>query len=166
MQAMWKHRRALVQRGGAGRLGRRGLTYLLLFQVLLPLTAPMVDVYSLYGLVFLPPLEVAAVWLGFTGLQVATAAYALRLDGERYGPLWSLPLQQVVYRQLMYLVVVQSTVMALLGDRLRWHRMIRIGAASVHARGAGGPAVAPPPLGKAMTESRWPRELRPFRWPE
>jgi hypothetical protein len=89
---------------------------------------------------------------------VATAAYALRLDGERYGPLWSLPLQQIVYRQLMYLVVVQSTVMALLGDRLRWHRMMRIGAAAVHARGAGGPAVAPPPqrLGKAMTGPRWP----------
>ena len=52
----------------------------------------------------------------------------LRLDGERSRPLWTLPLQQFVYRQLMYLVVVQSTVIALLGDRLRWHRMHRTGA--------------------------------------
>ena len=37
----------------------------------------------------------------------------------------------------MYLVVIQSTVMALLGGRLRWHRMIRTGAASAHARTAG-----------------------------
>ena len=29
MQAMWKHRRALVERGPAGKLGRRGLRYLL-----------------------------------------------------------------------------------------------------------------------------------------
>jgi cellulose synthase/poly-beta-1,6-N-acetylglucosamine synthase-like glycosyltransferase/peptidoglycan/xylan/chitin deacetylase (PgdA/CDA1 family) len=128
MQAMWKHRRALVERGAAGRLGRRGLTYLLLFQVALPLCACMVDVYGVYGLLFLPPAEVVAVWSGFTLLQVVTAAYALRLDGERYGPLWSLPFQQVVYRQLMYLVVIQSTVMALVGDRLRWHRMVRTGA--------------------------------------
>jgi peptidoglycan/xylan/chitin deacetylase (PgdA/CDA1 family)/GT2 family glycosyltransferase len=159
MQAMWKHRRALVQRGGAGRLGRRGLLYLLLFQVLLPLAAPMVDVYAVYGLLFRPPLQVAAVWIGFTALQAATAAYALRLDGERYGPLWSLPLQQVVYRQLMYLVVVQSTVMALLGDRLRWHRMIRIGAATAHARDPA-PAVRPArrrgSYEPAVTESRWP----------
>jgi peptidoglycan/xylan/chitin deacetylase (PgdA/CDA1 family)/GT2 family glycosyltransferase len=141
MQAMWKHRRALTQRGAGGRLGRRGLGYLLLFQVLLPLTAPMVDVYAVYGLLFLPPAEVAAVWAGFTLAQTATAAYALHLDGERYGPLWSLPLQQVVYRQLMYLVVFQSTVMALLGGRLRWQRMARIGAVAGHP----GAADVPPP---------------------
>jgi cellulose synthase/poly-beta-1,6-N-acetylglucosamine synthase-like glycosyltransferase/peptidoglycan/xylan/chitin deacetylase (PgdA/CDA1 family) len=130
MQAMWKHRRALSQRGAAGRLGRRGLTYLGLFQVLLPLCACLVDVYALYGLLFLPVAKVAAVWASFTLLQVFTAAYALHLDGERLRPLWSLPLQQIVYRQLMYLVVVQSTVMALLGGRLRWHRLTRTGAAA------------------------------------
>jgi cellulose synthase/poly-beta-1,6-N-acetylglucosamine synthase-like glycosyltransferase/peptidoglycan/xylan/chitin deacetylase (PgdA/CDA1 family) len=133
MQATWKHRRALVQPGAAGRLGRRGLTYLLLFQVLLPLCACLVDVYGLYGMLFLPPAKVAAVWAGFTLVQVFTAGYALHLDRERYGPLWSLPLQQIVYRQLMYLVVIQSTVMALLGGRLRWHRMVRTGAATTHA---------------------------------
>jgi cellulose synthase/poly-beta-1,6-N-acetylglucosamine synthase-like glycosyltransferase/peptidoglycan/xylan/chitin deacetylase (PgdA/CDA1 family) len=138
MQAMWKHRRALVQRGPAGRLGRRGLGYLLLFQVLLPLSAPMVDVYGLYGLFFLPLGKVAVVWAGFVGVQILTAGLALRLDRERYGPLWSLPLQQIVYRQLMYLVVFQSTVMALLGGRLRWHRMVRTGAASAHARATTG----------------------------
>ncbi|WP_144121256.1 bifunctional polysaccharide deacetylase/glycosyltransferase family 2 protein [Catellatospora sichuanensis] len=134
MQAMWKHRRALTEGGASGRLGRRGLSYLTLFQVLLPLSAPMVDVYGVYGAIFLPPTQVAAVWLGFTMVQALTAAYALKLDGERYGPLWSLPLQQIVYRQLMYLVVIQSTVMALVGDRLRWHRMARTGAATAHAR--------------------------------
>src|SRR6185312_10523830 len=121
-------------RGAAGRLGRRGLIYLLLFQWLLPLTAPIIDVYAVYGLLFLPWMQVLATWAGFTALQMATAAYALRLDGERYGPIWSLPLQQVVYRQLMYLVVIQSTVMALLGGRLRWHRMVRTGAAAVRVR--------------------------------
>ena len=35
-----------------------------------------------------------------------------------------------VYRQLMYLVVVQAAVTALLGSRLRWHRMARTGAAA------------------------------------
>src|SRR6185436_14539013 len=28
MQAMWKHRRSIVERGSAGKLGRRGLLYL------------------------------------------------------------------------------------------------------------------------------------------
>jgi len=86
----------------------------------------------LYGLLFLPAAKVAAVWCGFVGVQLLTAGYALRLDRERYGPLWTLPLQQIVYRQLMYLVVVQSTVMALIGGRLRWHRLARTGAAARH----------------------------------
>jgi hypothetical protein len=98
----------------------------------------MVDVYGLYGLFFLPLGKVAVVWAGFVGVQILTAGLALRLDRERYGPLWSLPLQQIVYRQLMYLVVFQSTVMALLGGRLRWHRMVRTGAASAHARATTG----------------------------
>ncbi|UQU65811.1 bifunctional polysaccharide deacetylase/glycosyltransferase family 2 protein [Couchioplanes caeruleus] len=131
MQAMWKHRRCLVERGAGGRLGRRGLTYLLLFQVLLPLTAPAVDVAAAYGMIFLPWPQLLATWAGFQLLQLLTAAYALRLDGERYGPLWSLPLQQIVYRQLMYLVVVHATVAALLGDRQRWHRMHRTGQADL-----------------------------------
>ena len=43
--------------------------------------------------------------------------------------LWALPLQLFVYRQLMYLVVIQSVVTALLGTRLKWHRMQRTGTA-------------------------------------
>jgi cellulose synthase/poly-beta-1,6-N-acetylglucosamine synthase-like glycosyltransferase/peptidoglycan/xylan/chitin deacetylase (PgdA/CDA1 family) len=128
MQAMWKHRGAVFQRGPAGKLGRRGLGYLLLFQVLLPLLAPVVDIFALYGLVFLDPLHVIGLWLAFMLLQLVMGLYAFRLDGERPGPLWSLPLQQFVYRQLMYLVVIQSVVTAVAGARLRWQRMERYGS--------------------------------------
>jgi len=128
LQAMWKHRGAMVQRGTAGKFGRRGLTYLMLFQVLLPLLAPVVDVFAIYGLVFLNPVRVLSVWLGFVLLQLVMGFYAFRLDGERAGPLWTLPLQQFVYRQLMYLVVIQSVFTALAGTRLRWQRMERYGS--------------------------------------
>ena len=60
----------------------------------------------------------------------------------------------------MYLVVIQSTVMALLGGRLRWQRMIRTGAATAHARESSAPAVPrarqPRHDGAAVTGSRWP----------
>ncbi|MEU8219744.1 bifunctional polysaccharide deacetylase/glycosyltransferase family 2 protein [Micromonospora taraxaci] len=130
MQAMWKHRHALREPGAGGKLGRRGLPYLTVFQIVLPLTAPAVDVFAVYGLLFLPWSTLALAWAGLLLLQAATAGYALHLDRERYGPLWALPLQQLVYRQLMYLVVVQSVVTALIGNRLRWQRMVRTGEAA------------------------------------
>ncbi|SCG70930.1 bifunctional polysaccharide deacetylase/glycosyltransferase family 2 protein [Micromonospora halophytica] len=141
MQAMWKHRHALREPGAGGKLGRRGLPYLTVFQIVLPLAAPAVDVYAVYGLLFLPWSTLVLAWVGLLLLQGLTAAYALRLDRERYGPLWSLPLQQLVYRQVMYLVVVQSAVTAVIGNRLRWQRMVRTGevAALVDARPPGQP---------------------------
>ncbi|MCP2328422.1 cellulose synthase/poly-beta-1,6-N-acetylglucosamine synthase-like glycosyltransferase/peptidoglycan/xylan/chitin deacetylase (PgdA/CDA1 family) [Hamadaea flava] len=136
MQAMWKHRHAVVEGGGGGRLGRRGLPYLLVFQVALPLAAPAVDVFAVYGFIFLPWVQMLAAWCGLLAIQIFTAWYALRLDRERYGPLWSIAFQQIVYRQLMYLVVVQSTVTALLGNRLRWQRMQRTGEAAALLKSA------------------------------
>lgn len=131
LQAMWKHRGAVMQGGAAGKLGRRGLGYLLVLQVLLPLFAPVVDVFAVYGLIFLDPVRIAALWLVFVVVQLLMAIYAFRLDKEQLGPLWTLPLQQFVYRQLMYLVVIQSVVTALAGIHLRWHRMERYGSLRV-----------------------------------
>ncbi|WP_020578374.1 bifunctional polysaccharide deacetylase/glycosyltransferase family 2 protein [Actinopolymorpha alba] len=127
LQSMWKHRRALVERGPAGRFGRRALPYLAVFQVALPLLAPAVDVFAMYGLLFGEPVRVLGVWAAFLVVQLFIGAYALRLDGERLTPLWTLPLQQFVYRQLMYLVVIQSVVTALVGAPLRWHAIRREG---------------------------------------
>ncbi|MDA0635790.1 glycosyltransferase [Nonomuraea sp. MCN248] len=124
MQAMWKHRRALAE---PAPFGRRCLGYLALFQVLLPLLAPVVDLMAVYHSVVGDPLPAVAVWAGFVLVQAAAGWYALRLDGERVSALWVLPLQQVVYRQLMYLVVFQSVATALLGVRLRWHTVRRQG---------------------------------------
>ena len=127
MQAMWKHRRAVIERGQSGRFGRYCLTYLTFFHVLLPLVAPVVDVFSLYGLMFLNPVKVGLFWLAFVLLQAIAGGYALKLDGERLRSLWVLPFQQVVYRQLMYLVTVQSVISAMLGTRQRWQVIARAG---------------------------------------
>jgi hypothetical protein len=62
---------------------------------------------------------------------------AFRLDKERATPLWTLPLQQLVYRQLMYLVVIHSLVTALVGSRPRWQRMDRHGSLTAPTHPAG-----------------------------
>jgi cellulose synthase/poly-beta-1,6-N-acetylglucosamine synthase-like glycosyltransferase/peptidoglycan/xylan/chitin deacetylase (PgdA/CDA1 family) len=130
LQAVWKHRAALW-RPGEQRIGRRGLPYLVLFQIALPLLAPLIDLFSVYGLLFLNPVGVAGFWAVFTSLQLLLGWYAFRLDREPPWVLWAMPLQQFVYRQLMYLVVVESVLTALRGTRLHWRPITRSGEIEV-----------------------------------
>ncbi|WP_443035375.1 bifunctional polysaccharide deacetylase/glycosyltransferase family 2 protein [Streptomyces sp. BE230] len=127
MQAIWKHRRAVIERGPSGRFGRVGLPFVALFMVVAPLLAPLIDVFLLYGLVFGPTEKTVVAWLGVLAVQAVCAAYAFRLDRERMTHLLSLPLQQVLYRQLMYVVLLQSWITALTGGRLRWQKLRRTG---------------------------------------
>ncbi|MES5823652.1 glycosyltransferase [Streptomyces sp. RG80] len=135
MQAIWKHRRALVERGPSGRFGRVGLPLVSLFMVLAPLLAPLIDVFLIYGLVFGPTQKTVMAWLGVLAIQLVCAAYAFRLDRERMTHLISLPLQQILYRQLMYVVLLQSWITALTGGRLRWQKLRRTGVVEA----PGGP---------------------------
>ncbi|MGW5637736.1 polysaccharide deacetylase family protein [Streptomyces sp. NPDC003832] len=135
MQAIWKHRRALVESGPSGRFGRVGLPLVSLFMVLAPLLAPLIDVFLLYGLVFGPTQKTIVAWLGVLAIQAVCAAYAFRLDKERMTHLISLPLQQILYRQLMYVVLLQSWITALTGGRLRWQKLRRTGVVEA----PGGP---------------------------
>jgi cellulose synthase/poly-beta-1,6-N-acetylglucosamine synthase-like glycosyltransferase len=131
MQAMWKHRRAVVDSGPSGRFGRRGLPFIALFTVLLPLLAPLLDLMAIYGVIFLDQWTTAIAWLAMLVVQTITAVLAFRLDREPLRPLWTLPLQQFVYRQVMYLVLVQSVVTAVTGRRLRWQKLRRTGDVSI-----------------------------------
>ncbi|KAB1141862.1 glycosyltransferase [Streptomyces luteolifulvus] len=130
MQAIWKHRRALVDRGPSGRFGRVGLPLVSLFMVVAPLLAPLIDVFLLYGLVFGPTGKTVAAWFGVLAVQAACAGYSFYLDRESPAPLVSLPLQQILYRQLMYVVLLQSWITALTGGRLRWQKLRRKGQVS------------------------------------
>jgi cellulose synthase/poly-beta-1,6-N-acetylglucosamine synthase-like glycosyltransferase len=128
MQSVWKHKRSLLTRDPRERrIGRIALPYMILFQIVLPTAAPLIDVFALYGLLFTSPVPVLAYWIGFNVLQLFLATVAFRLDGEPLRPLWALPLQQFVYRQLMYVVIIESTVSALAGARAHWRHLTRTG---------------------------------------
>ncbi|MEU6521630.1 glycosyltransferase [Streptomyces sp. NPDC046924] len=139
MQAIWKHRRSVIEKGPSGRFGRVGLPFVSLFMVLAPLLAPLIDVFLLYGIVFGPTQKTIMAWLGVLAVQAVCAAFAFRLDRERMTHLISLPLQQVLYRQLMYVVLLQSWITALTGGRLRWQKLRRTGVVEAPGGSVPGP---------------------------
>ncbi len=130
MQALWKHRRALVERN-AGAFGRIVLPTMILFQVLLPLLAP-------FALVALSAAAVAGNWrpalFATTALTVAEwlqTAIACWFDrrGRWRLMLW-LPAARVIYRPILWLVTARSLARVLDGIPLGWGKLARRGTVS------------------------------------
>ncbi|MGW3912837.1 bifunctional polysaccharide deacetylase/glycosyltransferase family 2 protein [Streptomyces sp. NPDC005070] len=127
MQALWKHRKSLTDKGPSGRFGRVGMPLVVLFQIVTPVFAPLIDVFTVYSMIFVAFRAALLAWLAVLAVQLICAAYAFRLDREKYRYLAMLPLQQLAYRQMMYLVLIHSCVTALTGGRLRWQKLKRTG---------------------------------------
>jgi cellulose synthase/poly-beta-1,6-N-acetylglucosamine synthase-like glycosyltransferase len=125
IQVIWKHRRSILMSGRPGRLGRRGLPCLLVFQVLPLLLDPLVDVFAVSALLVGDPWKATVIWLGFLATQIIESWYAFALGREPRRALWGLPLQRLASRQLIYPVLFRSATAAAGRTRLRWHRVPR-----------------------------------------
>ncbi|MGW7541305.1 bifunctional polysaccharide deacetylase/glycosyltransferase family 2 protein [Streptomyces sp. NPDC054770] len=137
MQALWKHRKSLTDKGPSGRFGRVGMPLVVLFQIVTPVFAPLIDVFTVYSMIFVDFEAALLAWLAVLGIQLACAAYAFRLDKEKYRYLAMMPLQQLAYRQMMYLVLIHSCITALTGGRLRWQKLKRTGEVGTPAGVSG-----------------------------
>ncbi|MGW0567714.1 bifunctional polysaccharide deacetylase/glycosyltransferase family 2 protein [Streptomyces tauricus] len=127
MQALWKHRKSLTDKGPSGRFGRVGMPLVVIFQIITPVFAPLIDVFTVYSMIFIDFKASLLAWLAVLCVQLVCAAYAFRLDKEKYRYLLMMPLQQLAYRQMMYLVLIHSCITALTGGRLRWQKLKRTG---------------------------------------
>jgi cellulose synthase/poly-beta-1,6-N-acetylglucosamine synthase-like glycosyltransferase/peptidoglycan/xylan/chitin deacetylase (PgdA/CDA1 family) len=126
LQAMWKHRRALVE-PHAGSFGRLVLPWMIVFQVLLPLVTPAAMVAALAALIvgsFGPALVASVVLLVTEALQ---AVLACRLGGRGWRLLPWLLVARIVYRPLLLGVLVRSLLRTLDGVPLGWNKLPRRG---------------------------------------
>jgi cellulose synthase/poly-beta-1,6-N-acetylglucosamine synthase-like glycosyltransferase/peptidoglycan/xylan/chitin deacetylase (PgdA/CDA1 family) len=127
IQSAWKHRTALWGRGEHA-FGRRAVGVLLVFQIVLPLAAPLIDLFAIYSILFLDPMPILVFWGAFNLFQLTLAWVAFGLDGESRRPLWALPLQQLAWRQITYFVVLDGIISALLGRQVGWRHLERTGS--------------------------------------
>ena len=139
MQAIWKHRGAVKDRGASGRFGRVGLPLVAAVHGGGP-AARAADRHlpAVRDRLRQDRADHRGLARSCSLIQGVCAAYAFRLDKERLTHLLSLPLQQVLYRQLMYVVLLQSWITAVTGGRLRWQKLRRTGAVEA----PGNPAAA------------------------
>ncbi|NEC27091.1 bi-functional transferase/deacetylase, partial [Streptomyces sp. SID8111] len=74
------------------RFGRVGMPLVVLFQIVTPVFAPLIDVFTGYSMVFVDFRAALLAWLAVLAVQLVCAAYAFRLDREKYRYLAMLPL--------------------------------------------------------------------------
>ncbi|MBS2040487.1 glycosyltransferase [bacterium] len=146
LQCLWKHRGAL---GRHGYFGRLVLPSLWLFQIFSQLLSPLVDLQILWALGWaafslqgaasaatdwqpagqaLQHLSsVGSLYLLFFGVEFSSAWLAFGMEREPRRPLFWMFTQRIVYRQLMYLVVIKSLTQALSGISSGWNKLERKG---------------------------------------
>jgi cellulose synthase/poly-beta-1,6-N-acetylglucosamine synthase-like glycosyltransferase/peptidoglycan/xylan/chitin deacetylase (PgdA/CDA1 family) len=130
-QCLWKHRAAFLRRSG-GTLGLVAMPYLLLYHALL-LAGPLVDLSALGWMLAGRWEMLAQLAAPFLLAELFFAGVAFSFDRESKWPLLLVPLQRVVYRQLLYLTALQSLLCVLRGTHVRWRKARRTGAARLES---------------------------------
>src|SRR5205823_2570889 len=133
LQACWKHKSRLFRRGG-GVLGWLILPVFAIYQFLVPLVAPAVDLLLLLSLVRGQGLATAGYYLLFFALDLLLSAVALLLEGEDLGLLKGLFVQRIVYRQLLWVALAKSLWHALAGLAVGWGKLQRPGSVQLGGR--------------------------------
>jgi len=137
LQSVWKHRDTLGRRR-YGTLGWIALPNVFLFQLLLPLFSPLIDLLFLGSLVLwgLAQFRVARLpqlwtsqdverslifFVGFMLIDLLTCVIAFALEKhEEWSLLWPLLLQRFYYRQMMYVVLFRALMRAVQGRAVGW----------------------------------------------
>jgi cellulose synthase/poly-beta-1,6-N-acetylglucosamine synthase-like glycosyltransferase/peptidoglycan/xylan/chitin deacetylase (PgdA/CDA1 family)/spore germination protein YaaH len=128
MQSYWKHHDKMFVRK-TPNLGWVVLPNMLIFQLILPVLSPLVDIMLLVSL-FLPKGGIImALYFGYYFLDLIISAMAFRFDGEKFTvrDAYNLFLQRILYRQVLWFVLVKGYLRAIKGELAAWGFLKRTG---------------------------------------
>ena len=136
MQSFWKHRELIFTRRRLN-LSWILLPNLLIFQMILPLFSPLVDLMMLFSLfsfngasVFSDNIgQVGIFYLSYFILDVLISMMAFHFDGQKFTlrTVWNLFLQRIIYRLLLFVVLFKSYRKAIKGELTGWGVLKRTG---------------------------------------
>ena len=153
LQCLWKHREVLWTRRPSA-LAFIGMPQAWLFQIVFAVISPAIDLALLISILGTAlrvsqhgwdqtqtdVLRMALYWAAFSAVDLACGWVAYRLDvREKRYPALLLLAQRVVYRQLMYGVVIRAVDAALAGLGIGWGKLERTGRVTAPEDASGQP---------------------------
>lgn len=131
MQSFWKNRDACFN-PQFKTLGMVALPNILVYQIILPMLAPLADLMLVFSLFWNQsnPASVEHIlfyYILFLGVDLLVSLIAFLFEKEKlYKLIWIIP-QRLVYRQLMYIILFRSIKRAIKGETQQWGVLKRTG---------------------------------------
>lgn len=131
MQAFWKNKDACFNPKYKG-LGMVALPNVLIFQIMLPIFAPLADLILIISLIWnhnnTDSLhKIAIYYIVFMVVDMLVSVIAFVFEKEKLSKLiWLIP-QRFVYRQLMYVILFRAIKRAIKGESQSWGVLTRTG---------------------------------------
>jgi len=134
MQCFWKHRDTIFN-PKYKNFGMIAMPNILIYQMILPILAPLADIILVlslvaasFGVIVASIPHIILYYIIFTFIDVAGAALAFAYERENHFKLvWMLP-QRLIYRQLMYYILIKSFNKAIKGELQGWGVLKRTGS--------------------------------------
>ena len=134
MQCFWKHRDTVFN-PKYKNFGMIAMPNILIYQMILPILAPLADIILVlslvaasFGVIVASIPHIIFYYIIFTFIDIAGAALAFAYEKENHFKLiWMLP-QRLIYRQLMYYILIKSFNKAIKGELQGWGALKRTGS--------------------------------------
>ncbi|MBC7382195.1 MAG: glycosyltransferase [Bacteroidia bacterium] len=128
LQSFWKHKNLLFSFKHKN-IGWILLPNIILFQIFLPLFNPLVDLMLIFSLIFGKTSVTLALYLLYMVIEMLVAVLAYAYEGEkiRLKILLLMIPQRIVYRQLLFVVLIKSLLNAIKGELVNWGILKRSG---------------------------------------
>jgi len=135
LQSLWKHRAATLNPRYRA-LGLVAIPSMWIAQLVFPIMAPTIDVGLVLSPLFAWGPQLLIEVVAYNVALLLLCLWALAVDGEPIALAVLAPVQNLFYRQFMYVVALKAVVRALKGIRVGWTRVTRMGTSSVRGAGA------------------------------
>jgi cellulose synthase/poly-beta-1,6-N-acetylglucosamine synthase-like glycosyltransferase/spore germination protein YaaH/peptidoglycan/xylan/chitin deacetylase (PgdA/CDA1 family) len=134
IQCFWKHRDTIFS-PRYKNFGMIAMPNILIYQIILPILAPLADIILVlsliaasFGVIVASIPHIIIYYIIFTFIDIAGAALAFAFERENHFKLiWMLP-QRLIYRQLMYYILIKSFNRAIKGELQGWGALKRTGS--------------------------------------
>ena len=134
MQCFWKHRDTIFN-PRYKNFGMVAMPNILIYQMILPILAPLADIILVlsllaasFGVIVASVPHIILYYIIFSFIDIGGAALAFAFEKENHLKLvWMLP-QRLIYRQLMYYILIKSFNKAIKGEMQGWGVLKRTGS--------------------------------------